>query len=265
MNPDEAFTHDLSALVKPFGHHIAVEAVGSTGFHYAHHADVPMLSASLIKLPILLYAVHRSLSDSDFFDRKVRLPDENRVGGSGVLQILSGRDWSVRDLLALMINVSDNTATNLMLDLLGIGPVQTWARQHGFTDLRMERKMMDTAAEKAGKKNMISAHDACRAIELIFPGGQPVSEEIGNWFLHQQFRHKLPALFDELPDPVKVYNKTGEMNEVDHDAALFTYQGHDLYLAVLSEGVKDRQAVLNTIQRIGLRARDYILKTAMQH
>lgn len=256
---NDALTRSLENLSAPFGKQMAIQAVGTNGFHFSLNASRSMLSASLIKLPILLFACERASRDPELFRKQVKLNEPEIVGGSGVLQVLSGRLWLVRDLLALMINVSDNTATNLLIDFLGKEHIQDWIWENGFSGTVLGRKLMDEAAEAAGRRNRISAVDACAMVEQVMMMESPGSDEIRSWFLHQQFRGKLPALFDELPCPVAVYNKTGEMGEVDHDAACFVCGEHRLTIAVLTEGIANRQNVLAAIQTIGRKIADYLL------
>jgi Beta-lactamase class A len=256
---NDALTRSLKDLSAPFGKQMAIESVGTDDFHFSLNASQSMLSASLIKLPILLCACEQASRDPGLFRKQVKLTDSKIVGGSGVLQILSGREWSVRDLLALMINVSDNTATNLLIDFLGRDTIQDWIRRNGFSGTELGRKLMDEAAESAGQRNRISAADACAMVERVMTMEDSVSNEVRLWFLHQQFRGKLPALFDELPCPVDVYNKTGEMGGVDHDTACFVRGEHRLTIAVLTEGAEDRQKVLTAIQLIGRKIADYLL------
>ncbi|RYL90364.1 serine hydrolase [Sporolactobacillus sp. THM7-4] len=257
----EEFINKLKSLTEPLGDQIAIAAEGSDGFRFLYNESVPMLSASLIKLPVLLYVYDQAKIDRSILKKTIVLRNHEIVGGSGVLQILSGREWSVRDLLALMINVSDNTATNLLIEEFGIRPIQQWVREHGYKETTLERKMMDTAAEDAGKRNLISARDACQAIRTLFSDQKAYPDEIKSWFLHQQFRGKLPGLIDEVPNPVSVYNKTGEMEEIDHDAAFFSYKSSSMSIAVLTSGVKDRQIALSVIQKIGKSVSDYLIQS----
>lgn len=256
---NEKLAEGLADLAAPFSSRIAIKAEGSDGFHFSLNESVPMLSASLIKLPILLYVSDRASSDPLMISRKILLRNSEIVGGSGVLQVLSGRSWSIRDLLALMISVSDNTATNLLIDAFGLERIQKWINRQGYFETTLGRKLMDEAAESAGRRNLISARDACRAIQRIFNDEYPYPEEVKKWFLCQQFRDKLPGLFDEIPNPVSVYNKTGEMEKIDHDAAFFSYRGHHLSIAVLTNGIANRQKALAIIQNIGKSISDYLI------
>ncbi|WP_100487952.1 serine hydrolase [Sporolactobacillus pectinivorans] len=255
---NDKLSEEMDTLSAPFSSHIAIKAEGSDGFHFALHESVPMLSASLIKLPILLYACDQAVAKPELFAQKIELREGKIVGGSGVLQILSRREWSVRDLLALMINVSDNTATNLLIESFGTDAIQNWIQKQGYLGTTLGRKLMDETAEAAGRHNLISAGDACRMIQKVFKMDQSFSSDIKSWFLHQQFRGKLPALFDELPHSVTVYNKTGEMEKVDHDTAYFSCRSHNFSIAVLTNGIEDRQAALSVIQNIGKKIFDYL-------
>ncbi|MDD9148799.1 MULTISPECIES: serine hydrolase [unclassified Sporolactobacillus] len=259
---NEKLSKKIDALSAPFRSRIGIKAEGSDGFSFSLNASVPMAAASLIKLPILLYVCDRAFSDPSILNRTVWLGDREIVGGSGVLQVLSSRAWPIRDLLALMINVSDNTATNLLIDTFGIGRIQKWIGDRGYAETLLGRKLMDQAAKSAGLENLISARDACRSIRRIFSGKSPYPAEVKRWFLCQQFRYKLPGLFDEMPNPVSVYNKTGEMEKIDHDAAFFSYRRHDVSIAVLTRDFADRQKALAVIQNIGKSISDYLIARA---
>ncbi|MFT8316783.1 MAG: serine hydrolase [Sporolactobacillus sp.] len=256
----QAFIQTLEERIDPFGEKLAIEVSSSDNLHFSRNPAQPMLSASLIKLPILLHVLDESLRDPLLLEERVQIKEKSIVGGSGVLQVLSENEWPVRDLLALMISVSDNTATNLIIDHFGIDPINHWIRVHHLSGTRLERRLMDEAAENEGKHNLISAHDACTCMKRIFWEQHGYPEAVKSWFLHQQFRDKLPGLFDELPLPVEVYNKTGEMEEVDHDAAFFQCGSVSLILTVLTAGIADRQAVFRTIQTIGKTAADYLMR-----
>ncbi|MGH7266424.1 MAG: serine hydrolase, partial [Candidatus Rokuibacteriota bacterium] len=103
-------------------------------------------AASLIKVPILAAfwtAVERGALDPG---ERVRVPDSGRVDGSGVLQALApdlAPTW--RDLATLMITVSDNTATNLVIDRLGLVAIQAWIDLAGLGATRCGRRMRDAA------------------------------------------------------------------------------------------------------------------------
>lgn len=114
---------------------------------YRSHADETFTSASVIKLPIL-YALYEKY-DGDFaaLDRRREIAPENRVAGSGLFHLLSETHPSLEDLSRAMIAVSDNAATNELIDEVGMERVEDAAGRLGMADTRLRRKMMATLGD----------------------------------------------------------------------------------------------------------------------
>jgi beta-lactamase class A len=220
--------------------------------------------ASLIKIPILLsvlLAHHKGKID---IQQQVTIESEHKVGGSGVLQALSnGFTLSVKDLMTLMIIVSDNTATNILIDLLRIEAINTRFQEMGLKQTKLNRKMMDISMIKQGKDNQTTPEEIIHCLKLVNEfnnhfgiDGQNIAKEI---LKHQQFREKLPALVDE--DKITVFNKTGELSNVEHDCAIFDYQGKIGYVAVLMDRLNDQENAKQTIRKIGKHISDFFIRT----
>lgn len=249
---------DIAALVAPFENKIGV-AVDGDGFRFCHGETVPMLSASLIKLPILLYTFSKAAKEPGLLEKRIWMDRKDVVSGSGVLQVLEKAAWTIRDLLALMIAVSDNTATNLLIEVFGVEAIQNWVRGQGLSETVLSRKMMDEQAKAGGRENVISAGDACRCMQRIFGGGIRAEDAANaqSWLERQQFRDKLPGLVDE--EKVAVFNKTGEMEGIEHDAGYFSYRTRGMFVAVLTRGIEPRTKAVAVIQQIGKKIADYLI------
>ena len=76
---------------------------------------------------------------------------------------------------------------------------------------------------------------------------------------HQQCREKLPALVDK--DKIMVFNKTGELSNVEHDCAIFDCQGRIGYVAVLMDRLNDQETAKQTIRKIGKHISEYFIRT----
>jgi len=97
-----------------------------------------VLSASMIKL-LILAELMRQLSLS----QKITLTDSMRVGGDGILKVLaSGHQFSLKELAKLMIVVSDNEATNILIDLLTMENINALGRNLALKETFLQRKMM---------------------------------------------------------------------------------------------------------------------------
>jgi formylglycine-generating enzyme required for sulfatase activity/beta-lactamase class A len=115
----------------------------STGQELAIRADEPVRTASTIKLPILI-AISRAVADGKAaWEEELLLKEEDKVSGSGILREMSSeRKYPLRDLANLMIVVSDNTATNLILDRFTADYVNDVMEQYGLQRTRVNRKVL---------------------------------------------------------------------------------------------------------------------------
>ncbi len=209
-------------------------------------------AASLIKLAII-----NKLLDSDLnLDQSVHVSESSIVGGAGVLQLLSGKDWSLRDLLSLMISVSDNSASNMIIDEIGMDKFNPYLRIHGFSDTSLNRHLMDIEALQEGQENLITADDALRLLKMALDHGEPAT----SWFKDQQFRYKLAGNFDEAGTRIDSYNKTGEGNQIDHDVARFVYGNNRIDVALLTLGIGQRMDAIHLFNQVGQLIADWLLE-----
>jgi beta-lactamase class A len=220
-------------------------------------------SASLIKIPILISVLMANKNGEIDLEQQITISQENKVGGSGVLQALSNHlSMTVKDLMTLMISVSDNTATNILIDLLGMDAINASMKEIGYEKTKLNRKMMDFSAIEEGKDNFTSPIEMIRSLELV----NELNEVIGltgmsiayEALIHQQFRDKLPALMDI--EKLTVLNKTGELPNVEHDCAIMDSQGRKAYVAVLMTRFVDQYSAKQTISRIGKHISDFLIR-----
>ncbi len=120
-----------------FNYGLLIESDGQALVEHNSHETFP--SASLIKLAILNDVLDSHLD----LDQKVDVDSEHLVGGAGVLQLMQPRKWTLRDLLALMISVSDNSATNLVISVVGMSNVQDYLVNQEFKQTELNRYLMD--------------------------------------------------------------------------------------------------------------------------
>lgn len=200
--------------------------------------DHPFTAASLIKLPILATALDSGLP----FDE--RLPVRPAVAGSGVLAHLADvGDMSVRDLLTLMIAVSDNTATNVLIDRIGREEVNAWCARHGLTATVLARHMMDLEARARGLNNLTSAADVASVLSRLADSPFAVRA-----LEAQQFNDRLPR---HLPPEFRLAHKTGELSGVRHDAGIvYPPAGPPVVVAALTEGITDGAGLIAECGRL---------------
>lgn len=201
-------------------------------------ADEVVTAASTIKVPILAAALDEVDAGRLDLAQPSAIPSQ-RTGRSGVLQALSHLNTlTLADLLTLMIIVSDNTATNVVIDLIGMERVNQFCAGAGLSGTVLRRKMMDADAARLGLENTTTAHDQATLLDAIawrnlLPA--PLRAFALQALERQQFNHGLPSL---LPDEVIVAHKTGELPGVRHDVGVITgTNGRQAVVAVLLSGI----------------------------
>jgi beta-lactamase class A len=208
-------------------------------------------SASVIKVPILVELFARVTEGRDTLDARVALREEDKVEGSGVLRELhAGVELTVDDLARLMIVISDNTATNLLIERLGVGAVNGRLDALDCGRTRLGRKMYDFEARDRGLENLVVASEMMELLAAM-ERGEVVSPSASAQMLgimkRQSYVTKIPRL---LPEGTTVANKTGTITGVSHDMGVIYAPNGPIALAVLTRGCRDAVAAEDAIGRV---------------
>lgn len=191
------------------------------------NADEPIEAASVIKLLIMISCFQAKEEQILSFDESLTAKEEERVPGCGVISRLHlGLPLTIRDLVVLMIIVSDNTATNLLIDRIGIDYINHVGKCLGLTNTVLRRKMFDAELAKQGIINTVSARDMGIVLRGILEGtvvSKAASREMLDILLEQQLNAKIPFYLWNNPDEnddVDVAHKTGEDDGITHDVGI---------------------------------------------
>jgi len=249
----EDFPPRLVELLNPPTGVVALAATHlESGRTWRHNEHLRLPSASLIKLPIL--ATFWEAAEVERLDPMERVSvsaEALRVEGTGVLKALApGLQPTWSDLAVLMITVSDNVATNLVIDRLGIDTIQGWIDKAGLGETRLERRMMDRTAMSAGRGNWTSAANIETLLSAVAAGTCVSGEASGRMRLALEAQQIQDLLSRRLGDGVRVANKTGNFADVVHDAGIVTWPGGTLVIAVLTQAVRPVWRAMDAIAEI---------------
>ena len=248
----------LADLVATAPGHVSVVVADRTGVLVDVGGSRVVPAASTVKVPVLV-AVLRQVARGEVGLGDCLQLEERRVGGSGPLAALASvTRLPVGELLDLMITLSDNDATNALLDLVGLCVVDRLCPELGMVRTSVRRRLMDLEAVREGRDNTTCAADLARVLVLLREGQllPPAETTLAlDVLAAQQFVDGLPAL---LPEGVWHANKTGELHGVRHDMMLVEDGGGWASVAVTATALADdvtgadRGAlVLPTFARIG--------------
>ena len=155
---------DIDSLVADFPGRVSIViSKPGTGERVSVNEEIPFPTASLIKLPILWEFFRQCERGRLDPDEAYRLSEADKVQGFGVLrQLTPGVALRLMDLATLMIVVSDNTATNLLIDRLGLAAIDSTIRDLGLQGTSLKRKMFDHSDPTL--ENFVTARDVERNI-----------------------------------------------------------------------------------------------------
>lgn len=200
------------------------------GESFRCNEDLVVPSASLIKMYILVEAFRRMKEGTLTLDKEIAVRKEDLVDFS-VLQFLRPRNYSLEELLRLMVVYSDNTATNVLIDFFGMKALNELMHQIGCRDSCLARKMMDFAAAREGRQNYTSVMDMAGLLERLYQGsllGQPFD---GQMLEIMKGQGDEEAMRRNLPDELVIARKSGELDALDHDIAIvYTEKRNYIYV-----------------------------------
>ena len=226
----------LQAAIQPFPGNVSVYAKNlNTGAAYSLHGDEPVQTASTIKLPIMVELFAQAAQGKLDWNQKLTLNQEDIVPGSGVLNEMSAGDtFTIRDLMHLMIVVSDNTATNLLLDRIGGDPVNARMAQLGLTQTAAMKKIMRPEGFSVeGKKEAnaswgigrSSPHDMVQLLDKLYHG-ELVSKAASDEMLQVLKRQRDHNGVGRDMAGLDIASKSGALDHLRSDVAiLYTSNG----------------------------------------
>jgi beta-lactamase class A len=230
---------------------------------FSVNGDMVFTQASAIKLP-LLFELLRQVEEGRYgLDSPVTLEEPDITSGSGVLRHLSaGRvTMSLRDYATLMVIVSDNTATNMLIDRVGMAKVNQTMERLGLTNTKLQRKMMDQEAWVANRENLSTPNEQARLLELIYEQAElgPQSTETLLEILSIPKSSRIRPL---LPTGTRVAHKTGSVPGVVVDVGIVFLPDSPFIVSAMANWLTDSEQAERAISRVALVAYEYFDRIA---
>lgn len=232
-------------------------ALATDSMSFFLYADTPVPSASVIKLPILVEAMTQVQAGTLDPAEIHILVDSEKAGGDGILKTYPHRSRiAYRDLMSAMMIQSDNTATNIFINELGMDAINARMRKLGLTGSHLNRVMMDTLAARQGRENVVTAREMNSLLKKIY------YREILTPALCNQILDLLKRSEDtltiprDLPPGTVVAHKTGVLAYVRADVGIIYAKSErrimPFVLSVLVQGVPtpDAERIIGRLARL---------------
>ena len=250
--------NDLEKKIQDLIRESGAEAVGvayfdlATGKEILINADESFHAASTMKVAVLMEVFRQDRNGKLSLDDYIPIKNQFRSIADGSLYSISpeddsdqtlydriGKTETVRELARMMIDVSSNLATNLLIERVNAPSVMEFMRKIGAKNINVLRGVEDDKAYELGMNNTTTARDLMIILSYVARRQAVGSNEMVKILLGQKFNDGIPA---GLPKDVKVAHKTGSITKINHDAAIVYPPKRKPYiLVVLTRGIEDEK------------------------
>ncbi|MEJ8800756.1 serine hydrolase [Pontibacter sp. H249] len=216
----------------------------TTGERIAINENILFPQASAIKVPILM-EVHKQAHQKKFALTDVRkIKPADVVGGTGIIKDLAeDTHFTIGNLGTLMIALSDNTATNSLIELVSMENINATLKSLGLQHTKVQRRMINAAASARGEENISTPAEAASMLELLYKGefiNKKVSGDIVATL--RKTTRETSRLADGIPVNVSIAFKPGILNGVSTEWAIVELQERPYAIAMMESYKVERQA-----------------------
>ena len=231
---------------------VAIEDL-TTGDHFFLHEDEVFAQASSIKITVLanLYVQAQQgklkLTDLYTVQSSDLVPDSDIMNGltPGVTRI------TLRDLATMMVAVSDNSATNVLIDRVGMSNVNAMLDSLGLTHTRLRRKMMDLQAAKEGRENISTPREMMTLLDAI-DHGKVLDKDSTADFFKVLSTNKDSWIPRDLPPGLRIANKPGALEGVRNDSGIVFVEGRPYVICVMTSFLRNEREGEEAITKVSL-------------
>jgi beta-lactamase class A len=250
-----AADNDLEARISPLAKAhkgrvaIAVKNL-KTGENYSLNSDEVMPTASLIKLPVMVETYWQAAEGKVKLETTLTLKKDDKVPGSGILtqHFSDGATFPLRDAVRLMIVYSDNTATNLVLDQIGIPSTNSRMEKLGLKSTRINAKVFKggtTSINPEGTKRYglgsTTANEMVQLLEMIEAGKVVSADSCKEMLKHLKACDDKNTIARFLPNGMELAYKTGAVNDARTGAGIAYTKSGPVAFCILTTGNEDKR------------------------
>ncbi len=246
--PDAAFVklqQEVAAIAKASGLDAGIAIQDLTnGDELLINGDEAYPQSSSIRIHLIVELFRQAAAKKISLDEICPLPASARVGGSGVLRFMGNNtvSMSLRDYAALIVTVNDNSATNFLIDRLGMDNINASLAAQGTPEIKFRRRAVSRFVEPNAPENVGTPRAVMRALELIHHG-QVVDRATSDGILELLALPEISYFRRELPPGVRFAGRSGSGPNNRTEAGIVLLPGRPYVLCVMIKGLRGRPGV----------------------
>lgn len=213
-------------------------------------SDKQFWAACVIKISVVCELYRQVKERIIDLNKRIKIKEDSVVKGTGVIHLLQEREYSIKDLVTLMMTISDNTATNELIDLISFEKVNEFIQTYGLKNTTLKHKMMIVAGRGP---NLTTAKDVGILLEKLYNKELNGSEEILDLMNECKERERICRY---IPGSVKVSHKDGSLNDGVHDVGII-FSKNPFIFVFLSDDLKDKEETKQILSEIAKMCFDY--------
>ncbi|MBI5700697.1 serine hydrolase [Candidatus Saganbacteria bacterium] len=243
----------LTKLAAPYQNKVGVCIIDlKTGLKLTINGKMLFPAASVAKVPVMAAAYHISEAGSIELSEKLLFTEKDKLGGSGVLQWMKGnREYTLKNLIRLMIVLSDNTATKMVIDRLGTNEVNSYIKNAGLNNTNI---VDATCLNEKPNPDMNMTTPEDMAIMMVILQSNKFTKQSRNEMLDfmkkQRYRW---GIWKGVPRGIVVADKTGNVEGVLNDVGIVYKKKGSYVISIFTNGFKkkrDARKIINKISEI---------------
>jgi len=225
----------------------------NTDWEIAFNKDKPLPSASLVKMPIMLSFFCADQEGRLKLTDTVKCPLSEKMSNRESGDVSGEPIFTIEELFYPMITYSDNSVTNVLIDLLGYDTINSYFKKMGLKNTNLSRKMLDFKERRAGVENYTTAEDMAYLLYRLYYKSflsQEASQKCLNLLAQQKINDRIPK---KLPKGTCVAHKTGLERHICHDVGIvYTDKGNFLICVLVKHPNKLAKPAKEFISEVSL-------------
>jgi len=232
----------------------------ATGESFEHNADLVFPTASSIKLAVLLELMRQDQEDKLSLSEKHTIRHSELPMGDTdpILHMLGDgtATMTLGDIATFMVVLSDNGATNILIDRVGMDNVNAETARLGLAQTHLRRHMIDIEAARQGRENVSTPRELATLLEKVKAGGVVDVAHTKQYF--DLLGLPKDSMFNKaLPPTVRIEDKPGELDAVRCDAGIIEVARHPFVMSVMTSYLATNEAGEDAVKRIARLAYEY--------